>query len=149
MTPRRRRLVYDLMSTDLITVTPDVDLSDAYGLMLRNDVRRLPVVDEDGELVGIITRSDVQQMIPRTGYEADRYEAELSLIGQTVQDAMTWDPVIVTPEDTIQEAAERMIEFQVSGLPVVNGRDLVGIVTESDIFRYVVDSWSREDDEPD
>lgn len=147
MSPQRRVLIYDLMSSDLITVSPDTDLADAYDLMLRNDVRRLPVVDDEGDLVGIITRSDVQQRIPVRDYDRDRFEAEISLVGTPVREVMTWDPVTISPDQTIQDAAERMVEYQVSGLPVINGIELVGIITESDIFRFIVDSWRDYDDE--
>ena len=54
---------------------------------------------------------------------------------------ITHDPVTVESDETIQDAAERMLEYQVSGLPVVEGRTPVGIITESDIFRLVVESW--------
>ncbi|MCX6043334.1 MAG: CBS domain-containing protein [Caldilinea sp.] len=57
---------------------------------------------------------------------------------------MTYSPVTISPSATIQEAAERMLEHQVSGLPVVRGNQLVGILTESDIFRLVVESWAEE-----
>ena len=57
---------------------------------------------------------------------------------------MTYSPVTISPSATIQEAAERMLEYQVSGLPVVRGNQLVGILTESDIFRLVVESWAEE-----
>lgn len=50
---------------------------------------------------------------------------------------------MVNPEDTIQDAAERMLDEQVSGLPVISGSNLVGIITESDIFRLVVESWAE------
>lgn len=144
MGPQRRTRVRSWMTPAPITIGPMADLADAYELMLRNDVRRLPVVDKEGDLLGIITLSDIQQLIPYTEYESDRYEAELSLVGKRVRDVMTWDPVTVLPDDTIQEAAERMIEFQVSGLPVLNDREVVGIITESDIFRLVVETWARE-----
>ena len=146
MCPRRRTTLYHIMTPDPITVTPDDDLADAYELMLRNDVRRLPVVDDDGELVGILTRSDVQQLIPVHDYDSDRFEAELALVGTLVREVMSWDPVTAAPDETLQDAAERMHEFRVSGLPIVNGRELVGIITESDIFRLVVETWSRDDD---
>jgi acetoin utilization protein AcuB len=63
----------------------------------------------------------------------------------TVEDAMTSDPVTVAPDETIQEAAERMLENQVSGLPVVENDHLVGILTESDIFKIVVNWWAEEE----
>ena len=62
----------------------------------------------------------------------------------TVRDLMTYDPITIVPEDTIQEAAERMLEYKVSGLPVLQNGRVVGMVTESDIFKLFVESWSEE-----
>ncbi|MEZ4615332.1 MAG: CBS domain-containing protein [Caldilineaceae bacterium] len=56
---------------------------------------------------------------------------------------MTTDPIVIGPDDSIQEAAELMLEYQVSGLPVVVDGRIVGIITESDIFRLVVKSWTE------
>lgn len=139
---RHRSQVADWMTRDPITIAPDASLVTAYELMSENEIRRLPVV-EKGEMVGIITLSDVLRAMP--GLREDlNTETKLSLTDQTVRLTMTWDPVTVDPEDTIQEAAERMLEYQVSGLPVVSGGRAVGIITESDIFRLVVESWSDE-----
>jgi CBS domain-containing protein len=65
------------------------------------------------------------------------------MVTRAVRDVMTYDPITVDPEDTIQEAAERMLEYEVSGLPVISGNRPVGIITESDIFRLVVESWAE------
>jgi acetoin utilization protein AcuB len=56
---------------------------------------------------------------------------------------MTPDPITVTPEETIQEVAEEMLENQVSALPVVQNERVVGIITESDIFKFIVSSWAQ------
>jgi acetoin utilization protein AcuB len=110
--------------------------------MVENEIRRLPVVEKD-ELVGIITLSDVLGAIPSLLEDLDT-ETKLSLTDRRVRMVMAWDPVTVDPEDTVQEAAERMLEYQVSGLPVVSGGRPVGIITESDIFRLVVEGWSDD-----
>lgn len=139
---RHRSQVADWMTPEPITVAPDAALVTAYELMTENEIRRLPVVEKD-ELVGIITLSDVLGAIPSLREDLDT-ETKLSLTDRRVRMVMTWDPVTVDPEDTIQEAAERMLEYQVSGLPVVSGGRPVGIITESDIFRLVVESWADE-----
>ena len=136
--------VADWMTRDPVIATMDMSLAEAYELMSENEIRRL-LVARDGELVGIITMSDILRTIPALLVETDR-ETRLLRGTQKVREIVTRDPVTVDPEDTIQDAAERMLEYQVSGLPVVDGRTPVGIITESDIFRLVVESWGGEDD---
>jgi acetoin utilization protein AcuB len=140
----RRHLsqVNDWMSRNPITCSPGMSLAGAYGLMLENDIRRL-VVMAHGEVVGIITLSDILRVLPGLADESDE-ATRLLQVTRKVADVMTSDPICIDPEETIQEAAEQMLEYQISGLPVVTGDQLVGIITESDIFRLVVESWSDE-----
>jgi len=132
--------VQDWMTENLVSVDPDLPLAQAYALMQEREVRRLPVVER--ELVGIITYSDILRQAPVTGNEMD-VETRLLLTERCVRDAMTYDPVTINPSATIQEAAERMLEYQVSGLPVVRNGKVIGIITESDIFQLVVESWAQ------
>jgi CBS domain-containing protein len=137
--------VQDWMSENPIVVNPDATLADAYALMMEHEVRRLPVAEHD--LVGIVTYSDILRNVQWTPDEADTATdtaTGLLLSERKVRDVMTYDPVTINPSATIQEAAERMLEFQVSGLPVVRNGKVIGIITESDIFRLVVESWSAE-----
>lgn len=139
-----RAQVADWMTRDPQTTTMDTSLAEAYELMSENEIRRLLVV-RDGDLVGIITLSDILRTIPALLVEADR-ETRLLRGTQKVREVVTREPVTVDPEDTVQETAERMLEYQVSGLPVVDGSMPVGIITESDIFRLVVESWGNDED---
>lgn len=136
--------VQDFMTENPIVVTPDTTLIDAYSLMADNDIRRLPVIEED-ELIGIVTMSDILRSIPNilTEEEYDE-ETRLTVVDRTVREVMASDPITITPEDTIQDAADLMLEYQVSGLPVVLDTKIIGIITESDIFRLVVEAWSDE-----
>lgn len=137
-----KSLVQDFMTAHPLVVAPKLSLFEAYNVMFDNEIRRLPVV-EDGELVGIITMSDIQSALP--GYADDKdTQTRLELAPRTVREIMSTDPVTIAPDDTIQEAAELMLENQVSGLPVVDNSHIVGIITESDIFQMIVDSWSAE-----
>ena len=133
--------VQDWMTENPVTIAPDATLAEAYDLMLEREVRRLPVVDR--ELVGIITYGDLLREVPVTGEEVDT-ETRLLLNEKRVRDICVSDPVTINPSATIQEAAERMLEYQISGLPVVRNGKVVGIITESDIFRLVVESWAAE-----
>ncbi len=141
MSKRHLTEVQDWMNENAIVVSPDASLADAYSLMVENEVRRLPVVDR--ELIGIITYSDILRHVPVSAEEVD--EATRVLLTQcTVREVMTYSPMTINPSATIQEAAERMLEYQVSGLPVVRNGKVVGMITESDIFRLVVESWAEE-----
>ncbi len=132
--------VQDFMTENPIIIAPDTALIDAYSLMADNDIRRLPVVEED-ELIGIVTMSDILRSIPNILAEEEDEETRLTLVARTVREVMAADPITIAPEETIQDAADLMLEYQVSGLPVVQDTKVIGIITESDIF---VESWSAE-----
>jgi acetoin utilization protein AcuB len=139
---RYQSQVADWMRSEPATIAPTASLADAYDLMQDQSVRRLPVV-ERADFRGIVTQSDILRVIPLMADEGDR-ETRLMMTTRRVSDVMTYDPVTIQSEDTIQDAAERMLEYQVSGLPVLDGRRLVGIITESDIFRLVIEALSDE-----
>jgi len=131
------------MTPNPVVIPPNTSLIDAYTVMGDNEIRRLPVV-EQGELVGIITMSDILRSVPNLSEDETDTATRLLLVTLTVNDLMTAEPVTIAPDDTIQDAAELMLENQVSGIPVLQGDQVVGIITESDIFKLVVDSWSGE-----
>jgi len=135
--------IQDFMTGKPIVIAPHATLVDAYGLMFNNEIRRLPVM-VGNELVGIITLSDIQRHIPPYWEEAD-VETQLTLVARKVGDEMSDNPITIAPDDTVQEAAARMLEYQVSSLPVMLDEHLVGIITESDIFKLIVNGWSSEE----
>lgn len=131
------QLVQDWMTRDPITITGDTTLPHAHRLMQDHNIRRLPVVDE-GVLVGIITLGDVREAEPSDATSLSIFELNYLLAKLPVSDIMTPDPITVTPITTIARAAQLMLEHKVGGLPVVDRGKLVGIITESDIFRMLV-----------
>lgn len=141
---RYQMQVGDWMSREPVTISAKASLVEAYELMREHEIRRLLVVN--GELIGIVTLSDIQRELPGPTEEVDE-RSRLSMLRRSVRDVMTYDPITVDPEDTIQEAAERMLEYGISGLPVISGSRPVGIITESDIFRLVVESWAEAERE--
>lgn len=142
---RHRPQVQELMTEPPFVVEPETSLFDAYALMYEREVRRLPVVRRN-QLVGIITLSDIQRALPSMWNEVGA-DTQLKITRLAVGDVMTVDPITIAPEDTIQQAAAQMLENQVSGLPVVQNDRLVGIITESDIFKLVASSWIEQEDE--
>ena len=138
------KFVRDWMTRRPITATPDTTLPDAHKTMKDNRIRRLLVV-KDGKLVGIVTRGDIRGAEPSEATSLSIFELNYLIGKLTLDRIMTKDPVTVAPETTIREAARLMLERKISGLPVVEGHRLVGIITESDIFRLVVKTWEEED----
>lgn len=141
----QQTLVRDRMSREPVTVMPDAPVLEAYELMRRRRVRRLPVADENLRLVGMVTRSDIEQAMPQTRAGGEgQIEARFALAGMEVSELMTRDVISLMPEQSIADAAAAMIRHKVSGLPVVEHGQVIGIITESDIFRLVVETWSDD-----
>lgn len=138
---RYQSQVADWMRRDPATISSTASLAEAYDLMQEHSVRRLPVVDRQ-TFAGIVTLSDILRAMPLMADEGDR-ETRLMMTTRQVREVMTYDPVTVQSEDTLQDAAEQMLDYQVSGLPVLDGRRLVGIITESDIFRLVIEALAE------
>ncbi len=133
--------VKDWMTTQVVSITPDTSLSEAHRFMSDKCIRRLPVV-QNGKLVGIVTRSDVRGAEPSAATSLSIWEMSYLLANLKIEEIMTRNPIAVSPQITIGEAARIMLEKKIGGLPVVDdtGR-LAGIITESDIFRLVVQTW--------
>ena len=128
-------LVKDWMSKDPITITDDTSMMKAIHLMKQNRFRRLPVLSE-GRLVGIVSDRDLKEASPSKATTLDVHELYYLLAELQVKDIMTRDPVTVSPEDTVERAAQVMLENTISGLPVVDeAGKVVGILTQSDVFR--------------
>lgn len=131
--------VKDWMVTDLITVTPDTPLLQATKEMKQHNIRRLPVVDSNGDLIGIVTDRDLKEAGPSKVTTLDVHE-QFYLFGElAVSDIMTRDPVTITPHDTVEKAAVIMLSLKISGLPVVDRSKPVGIITQDDISRVLTE----------
>jgi len=128
-------LVKDWMSKDPITITDETSMMKAIHLMKQNRFRRLPVLRQ-GKLVGIVSDRDLKEASPSKATTLDVHELYYLLAELQVKDIMTRDPVTVSPDDTVEHAAQLMLENTISGLPVVTDKgNVVGIITQSDVFR--------------
>ncbi len=146
--------VQDIMTRDLVTVSPDLPVREAARIMTERRVGALPVVD-GGALVGIVTEGDlimqdVKVEFPTYIHLLDgfimyppstvRFETELKkAVGATVGDVMTRDPVTIHPDAPIEDVATLMVDRDVSRVLVLDGDRLVGIVSKSDIVRSLVE----------
>jgi|SRR5687768_17516103 len=134
-------LVKEWMSTPVEVITGTTPVAEAYSLMMKRGIRRLPVVEKD-RLVGILTLGDVREARPSPATSLSIYELNYLLAKLTVDEVMTFNPYTVGPDTPLQLAAKIMFERKVSGLPVVDSeKRVVGILTESDIFRMLIDQW--------
>ena len=137
------KFVRDWMTPDPITINPKTTLPEAHKLMREAHIRRLPVVDH-GKLVGIVTLGDVREASPSDATTLSIYELNYLLSKLTIEKIMTREPYTIAPEATIREAAQLMLEHKLGGLPVVEQDRVVGIITESDIFRLLVQESALE-----
>lgn len=133
----KKSLVRDWMTSDPVTIEPKVTLPEAQKLMKDRRIRRLLVLHR-GRLVGIVTQGDIRGAEPSEASTLSIFETHYLLAKLTVEKIMTWEPVTISPEATVSQAAQLMLEHKIGGLPVVDNEQLIGIITESDIFRVLV-----------
>jgi acetoin utilization protein AcuB len=137
--------VKDVMTSHPVTVTVDATLPDIAHLMHDKNIRRVPVVDAHGKLVGIISDRDVRENMPSPATTLSKWEINTLLDQLKASEIMT-SPVIVTmPDCPLEEAARVLLEKKIGALPVVQNDELVGIITETDFFRAFVDMLSGGD----
>ena len=116
-----------LMSTDLHTVTPDTLVEDAAAVLLEEDISSVLVVDDDGDLVGILTSTDFVDIVAKSRPKAET----------TVERYMTRDPITAGAQDDVAAVAATMLEHGFHHVPVVDGETPIGIITTSDFAAYV------------
>ena len=147
------KTVADIMTTELITVSPKTSLQEAIQIIADRKISGLPVVDDEGQLVGIISETDLTWQA--TGVEAPPYVMFLDSViylqnpakhnqevhkalGQTVAEAMSEKPTTIKQDRLVREAARIMHEKKVRRLPVVDDNDkLIGIITQGDVIRMM------------
>jgi len=134
--------IVDCMTPIVVTLGKYDSVAEAYEKMSTQHIRRIPVVDHD-RLIGIIALSDILRFKPA---EVGRYlsfkDLSVALDKLVVELVMTRDPIVVYQADQVGYAAELMLENKIGGLPVLDAsKKLVGLITESDIFRLLVNQW--------
>jgi acetoin utilization protein AcuB len=135
--------VKERMSRNPATVKPDDALKDAIWQMEHGHFRHLPVIDENGKLIGILTDRDVRLIRPSLAF-VGKEDAATQLWSIAVQQAAVFDPVSVKPETSLKEAAEMILRWHVGGLPVVDDHEkVVGMITYTDILREFIGREER------
>jgi acetoin utilization protein AcuB len=132
-------LVRDRMSKHPITITADVHIDEALKMMRDNKVRRLPVIDREGRLMGIVSEMDLLYASPSPATSLSVYEIHYLMARITVQDVMTKEVISIEEDTPLEEAARIMVDNKIGGLPVVRNGKLVGIITETDLFKIFLE----------
>ncbi len=138
-------LVKDRMTSNPITIKPDVAIAEALEWMRREKVRRFPVVDEDDNLIGIVCHTDLLHAAPSSATSLSVWEVTYLLSQVTVEEVMTADVITVCEDCPLEEAARIMSDNKISGLPVMRDGMLVGIVTETDLFNAFLEVFGARE----
>lgn len=131
-------LVGERMSHPVITMSPDLPIVDALNLMKRERIRRAPVV-KDGKMVGIVSDKDLLNASTSPATSLSVWELNYLLSKITVKEVMSKKVMSISEKTPIEEAARIMADNKIGGLPVTRGDDVVGIITETDLFKIFLE----------
>ena len=127
------------MTRNPVTATPDMSIAEASNLMKQEKVHRLPVLDKDKKLVGLITEKDILYASPSPASSLSIHEMAYLLSKLTVKKLMSKNVVTINKDTTVEEAARMMVDQDLSCLPVLEGDKLIGIVSKSDMFKILLE----------
>ncbi|MDY0275986.1 MAG: CBS and ACT domain-containing protein [Desulfomicrobium sp.] len=132
-------IIKEWMTKDVITIDPEASMMRAAKLMKEKDIRRLPVVDNQGKVMGILSDRDVKEASPSKATTLDVHELYYLLAEIKVKNIMTPNPLTISEDDTVIKCAAIMHDKKISGLPVLNAQQkLVGIMTQNEVYRVLL-----------
>jgi acetoin utilization protein AcuB len=132
-------LVGERMTRDPVVIHDDTPISEAMKMMRGNKIRRLPVLNSKGALVGIVSERDLLYASPSPATSLSIYELHYLLSRIEVAGVMTKEVITVTEDTPLEEAARIMADNKIGGLPVVSDGELMGIITETDLFKIFLE----------
>ncbi|HID64835.1 MAG TPA: CBS domain-containing protein [Anaerolineae bacterium] len=132
-------LVGERMTRDPVVIHDDTPIDEAMKVMRDNKVRRLPILNDKGALVGIVSERDLLYASPSPATSLSIYELHYLMSKIKVADVMTTEVITVTEDTPLEEAARIMADNKIGGLPVVSNGKLVGIITETDLFKIFLE----------
>ena len=138
-------LVRDRMSTEPVTIPADTPITEALRRMRQAEVRRMPVLDEAGKLVGIVSEKDLLVASPSPVSSLTVSQVHYLLNHLLVSELMSRDVITVGPDTPVEEAARIMADYKIGGLPVMEGDRLVGIITETDVFTVLLEMFGARE----
>jgi len=127
--------VESIMSREVVTVRPDAALMEIRGLLHEKGFNHLLVTEEDDTLCGVISDRDVLKSVSPFLDTYSEEHRDVKTLSRPASEIMQADPITVTPDTSIKEASQTLLDNRVSSLPVVEGTELVGIVTGKDLLQ--------------
>lgn len=134
-------IVKDFMTKNPVYTNPKELISNIKNTMDREKISKMPVLDDAGRLVGVITKTDLKKTMPSEATTLDIYELSYLISKMTAEKVMKRNPITIQKDATIEEAAKLMAEKGISSVIVLDGEVLSGILTKSDLFKAVVDMF--------
>ncbi len=131
--------VRDIMTAPVVAIGNNDNLKVVEEVMEWKHIRHLPVVNDEGELVGLLTHRDLLRVCVSSIADISRKEQDSLLRGIPAAQIMTSGVITVSPDSNVRSAAQLMLERKIGCLPVVDGTKLVGILTEADFVRYLLE----------
>jgi len=132
-------MVGERMTRNPVTISENASIDDGLHLMRERRVRRLPVLDDAGRMVGIVSDKDLLHAAPSPATSLSVYELHYLLSKLTIKKVMSSPVITVNPNTPLEEAARIMADNKIGGLPVTQDGALVGIITETDIFKILLE----------
>lgn len=133
-------LIREWMTRNVVSVTPDTSMMKASKIMKEKGVRRLPVLDSNNRIVGIVSDRDIKEASPSKATTLDMHELYYLLSEVKVKNIMTPDPVVVHADQTVETVALLLVERHIGGVPVVDDENkVIGIITDSDLFKIMIE----------
>ena len=132
-------IIKERMSHPVKTVGPDVPVLVALKRMKQQHINRFPVVDRHGKMIGIVSKNDLLKASPSEATMLSAWEVNSLLEKITVEKVMSKNPITVTEDTVVEEAARIMVDNDVNGLPVMRNGDLVGLITDGNLFELFME----------
>jgi acetoin utilization protein AcuB len=132
-------LVGERMSTPVLTIGPEIPIHEALQTMRENGIRRLPVVDDGGKFVGLVSEKDLLNASPSGATSLSVWELNYLLSKIKIGDIMIKDVITISQDTPLEEAARIMADNKIGSLPVVENGDVIGIITETDLFKIFLE----------
>ncbi len=136
--------VGERMSRPVITVSPDMPINDVMAMFRKENIRRAPVMKE-GKMVGIVSEHDLLNASPSSATTLSVWEMHYLISKVKVKNVMSKKVVTVSRDTTIEEAARIMADKKIGGMPVVDGNRVVGMITETDLFKIFLELMGARD----
>jgi len=134
-------IISRVMTRNPVFIHPEMSVTEVRSLMDKEKIGHLPVLDKNNSLVGLVTREDLLKAGPSAATSLDMYEISYLLSKMVARDVMEKTVVTVSENEVVEEAARIMADQGIGCLPVMRGKLLVGMITDSDLFRVFVNAF--------